>query len=80
MAWVEQSGNRTWRVRYRREDGTIGAVNGFAGKTAAGQPADTLESERRHGTWIDPAAGKTTLREWSVDWLDALDVAIRTED
>ncbi|MBN9098207.1 MAG: tyrosine-type recombinase/integrase [Pseudonocardia sp.] len=80
MAWVEQSGNRSWRVRYRREDGTIGAVNGFSSKTAAGQHADTLESEQRRGTWVDPAAGKTTLREWSVDWLDALDVAIRTED
>lgn len=80
MAWVEQSGDKTWRVRYRRDDGTIGAVNGFARKTDATHHAETLESEQRHGTWIDPAAGKITVREWSTDWLDALDVAVRTED
>ena len=34
MAWVEKSGAQTWRVRYRREDGTIGAINGFTGKTS----------------------------------------------
>lgn len=80
MAWAEQSGNNSWRVRYRRDDGTIGAVNGFATKNAANTHAQALETDQRKGTWIDPAAGKTTLREWSVDWLDALDVAIRTED
>ena len=61
-------------------DDTIGAVNGFATKAAATAHAQSLESDQRHGTCIDPAAGKTTLREWSVDWLDALDVAVRTED
>ena len=43
MAWVEQCGNRSWRVRYRRDDGTIGAVNGFPTKTAATEHANTLE-------------------------------------
>ena len=80
MAWVEQSGNRTWRVRYRRDDNTIGAINGFPTKAAATDHANTLESEQRHGQFVDPAAGKTTLADWSQDWLGALDVAIRTED
>ncbi len=80
MAWVERSGNRSWRVRYRREDGTIGAVNGFFTKAAATDHAQTLESDQRQGSFIDPAAGKTTVREWSQDWLAALDVAIGTED
>ena len=80
MAWVEQRGNRTWRVRYRRDDGTIGAIHGFATKTAATTHANTLESEQREGRFIDPAAGKITLAAWSQDWLGALDVAIRTED
>ena len=35
---------------------------------------------RREGRFLDPAAGKITLAEWSQDWLHALDVAIRTED
>lgn len=80
MAWVEQSGNHSWRVRYRRDDGTIGAINGFATKSAATDHAHTLESDQRQGRWIDPAAGKASLREWTGDWLEALDVAIRTED
>src|SRR3954454_4739315 len=80
MAWVEKSGAQTWRVRYRRDDGTIGAINGFTTKTAAAQHAAGLESEQHQGTFIDPGAGKTTLRVWSQDWLGGLDVAIRTED
>lgn len=80
MAWVEQSGNRNWRVRYRRDDGTIGAVNGFPTKAAATDHAQTLESDQREGRFIDPAAGQITLEAWTEDWLAALDVAIRTED
>src|SRR5690349_16147505 len=80
MAWVEQRGNRNWRVRYRRDDGTIGAIHGFATKSAATAHAKTLDSEQREGRFIDPAAGKITLAAWSQDWLAALDVAIRTED
>ena len=80
MAWVEQCGNRSWRVRFRRDDGTIGAIRGFTTKTAAIEHANTLESDQREGRFLDPAAGKITLREWVEDWLEALDVAIRTED
>ena len=58
-------GNHTWRVRYRREDNTIGAVNGFPTKAAATDHANTLESVQRQGSFIDPAAGKTTLADWS---------------
>ena len=61
MAWVEQCGNRTWRVRYRRDDGTIGAVPGFTTKTAATEHANTLEADQREGRFLDPAAGKITL-------------------
>ena len=80
MAWVEQRGNRSWRVRYRREDDTIGSVNGFPTKAAATDHANTLESDQPEGRFIDPAAGKITVNEWTQDWLQALDVAIRTED
>lgn len=80
MAWVEQSGQRSWRVRYRRDDGSIGAVCGFTSKTAATEHAQTMESDQREGRFIDPASGRITLAEWTRDWLAALDVAIRTED
>jgi integrase len=41
-----------------------------------------MESEQRRGTWIDPAAGQTTLGEFvdANDWLDSLDIDSRTAD
>jgi hypothetical protein len=35
-------GHRSWRVRYRRDDGTIGALHGFTTNTAASEQANTL--------------------------------------
>jgi integrase len=80
MAWVERCGKDSWRVRYRRDDDTIGAIPGFPTRKAAQDHADTMESEQRQGTWLDPHGGKTLLREWTADWLDAQDIAVRTED
>lgn len=80
MAWVEQCGNRSWRVRYRRDDDSIGAVPGFPTKAAATAHAQSLEVEQREGRFIDPAAGRITVEEWSQQWFAGLDVAIRTED
>jgi len=78
MAWSEKRGKR-WRVRYWCEDGTLGSVPGFATKRAADDYAETLESDQRKGTWIDPAAGRLALGEWTVSWLDALDVSRNTD-
>ena len=78
MAWAEKHG-KGWRVRYWKDDGTLGSISGFPTKTAADDHADTMESDQRRGTWIDPAAGKLSLAEWTVDWLDALDVSRNTE-
>lgn len=80
MAWVEQSGDKSWRVRYRRDDGTIGSIHGFTTDTDAEHHASDMESDQRRGTWIDPAGGQTTIAEFVPDWLDALDVDRRTED
>jgi hypothetical protein len=79
MAWVERHGKKSWRVRYRKDDTTLGSTAGFPTKKAADPHAQTLESGQRQGTWIDPAAGKTTLAPWCTTWLDALDVAANTE-
>lgn len=78
MAWAEKHGSG-WRVRYPKDDGTLGSVPGFPTKTAAKNYADEIESDQRKGNWIDPAAGRTTLGEWVTDWLDALDVRPNTE-
>ena len=64
MAWVERSAANRWRVRYRRDDGSIGAVNGFTTKTAAIRHAQSMETDQRRGTFIDPAAGRTSVRDW----------------
>jgi integrase len=80
MAWAEKCGKSSWRVRYRRDDDTIGSIPGFPTKKAAEDHAATMESEQRRGTWLDPQGGKTLLGEWTEDWLDAQDIAVRTED
>ncbi|MEU4802993.1 multidrug DMT transporter permease [Actinosynnema sp. NPDC023587] len=80
MAWVEQSGSNHWRVRFRRDDATIGSIPGFRSEKAAQDHANDLESDQRRGTWLDPTDGRTTLEEWLTDWWDALDVDTRTED
>ena len=79
MAWVERSGEDRWRVRYRRDDGSIGSVPGFRSKDEARDHADDMEADQRRGVWLDPAGGKTLLAEYTPDWLDALDVDPRTE-
>lgn len=79
MAWAERK-HAAWRVRYRRDDGTIPVISGFPTKKAAQDYADDLDYGRRNGTWIDPTASETTLNEWIIDWLDALDVDVRTEE
>jgi len=80
MAWAERVSARSWRVRYWKEDGTVGSVYGFTTKTAAQDAATDMETDQRAGTFIDPDRGKTTLTEWVKDWLPALDVDIRTEE
>lgn len=80
MAWVEKSSKSRWRVRYRRDDDTIGAINGFTTKAAATEHAESMETDQRRGVFIDPDGQKTTVGEWAQDWLEALDVAPTTEE
>lgn len=51
----------------------------FPTRRAADDYAGTMESDQRKGTWIDSAAGRLSLSEWTVSWLDALDVSPNTE-
>jgi hypothetical protein len=80
MAWIEKIGPYSWRVRYPRDDGGYGSISGFTCKKAATDYANAVEADRRRGTWLDPAAGKTTVAEWAALWVDTLDVEIRTEE
>lgn len=47
MAWVEQTGQHSWRVRYRRADGTVGSVLGFSSRRSAEAYAGDMESDQR---------------------------------
>lgn len=80
MAWIEQTGQHNWRVRYPKPTGGYGSVSGFTTAKAARDYAEDLESDRRHGRWLDPDGAKTTVAAWADRWVDTLDVETRTEE
>ena len=83
MAWVEQSGSESWRVRYADAEGRVRSISGFASQAQAQSYADSLRdtgSQRRAAGWIDPDAGLLTVQAWSVLWLPTLRVSERTEE
>ncbi|HEU5470653.1 MAG TPA: hypothetical protein VFV67_08365 [Actinophytocola sp.] len=79
MAWVEQTGRRSWRVRYRSRTG-CGSVSGFATRSAAAEYLQDMRVDQRRGSWLDPAGARTRLAEWVGTWIDMIDVETRTEE
>jgi hypothetical protein len=73
MAWIEQVGRRSWRVRYRAGGG-CGSVAGFASRTAVVEYLEELRAEQRRGRWLDPAGARMCLGEWVERWIDTIDV------
>ena len=55
MAWPEQTGIHSWRVRYRRGVGTE-SISGFSSEEAARSYISDMDTDRRRGTWINPPA------------------------
>ena len=80
MAWVEQVGRGSWRVRYRTGGSGCGSVSGFATRTAAAAYVQDLNTDRRRGTWLDPAGAKMPLAKWVATWINTIDVETRTEE
>ena len=80
MAWTEQIGEQSWRVRYPREGGGVASVSGFGSREAAQQYARELETGRRQAGWPHLAPGRTTVDAWAAVWMETLDVEIRTEE
>jgi integrase len=78
VAWYEQTGENSWRVRFRQADGAIGTISGFTREDDAENYALDMESDQRKGSWIDPTAGRITVNEFIPDWLDSLDIDVRT--
>lgn len=60
MAWTEQIGPHSWRVRYPTGDGHTASISEFTTKKAADDYAHDIETDQRRGTRIDPAHGRTT--------------------
>ena len=52
MSFVEKSGKNSWRVRYPKDDGTLGSLTGFLTKTAAQNKATEIDANRRRGTGL----------------------------
>ncbi|KUL26603.1 tyrosine-type recombinase/integrase [Streptomyces regalis] len=71
---AEHGVGKRWQVRYRDADGEQRKEN-FEKRSAADARAAEVEADLNRGTFVDPKAGKTTLREFAQDWL-----AARTSD
>lgn len=56
--------------RYERPNGTLGAISGFATKTAADAKARDIDTDRARGTFRD-LQDSMTLAEWVEIWSDA---------
>lgn len=74
MASAEKRGKQ-WRVRYKLPNGTWGSESGFPTKSAALARGRDLESDVRHGRFVDPRRAQTPFGEWSKIWMDAQNVA-----
>lgn len=72
MATIEpyqtKSGKR-WRVRYRKPDRSQTDKRGFKTKRDAQLFAATVETDKALGTYIDPSAGRVTIKELGEAWL-----------
>lgn len=75
MASIEryetQAGPR-YMVRYRKPDRRQAAKKGFKTKRDARLWASTVEVDKATGTYIDPKAGRTTIRTLGEEWTAGL--------
>ena len=69
MAWVEQSGRKSWRVRYYRDDGSEGSIGGFHDPKTANDYSNDMEADQRRGLWLDPDDAKMTAAAWVKPWM-----------
>jgi integrase len=67
---VLESGRMTWRARWR-DDRNRQRSKSFRRKVDAERFMTSLEHAKNSGTYVDPAAGRMTVEEWSDRWLAA---------
>lgn len=63
-----KSGQTTYIVRYRDPSGRARSKSLRTMKEAR-QYRSQVEADKAHGRWIDPAAGKISLREYALGWV-----------
>ncbi len=69
---VRQLPSRQWQARYRSVDGVLHAApTTFGRRSDADRWLAAVEADMSRGRWVDPSAGKLTVKEWSDRWLAA---------
>lgn len=65
----KQTKQFTWKVRYKKPDGTRGTESGFPTKKTAEEWGEEQEAAIRAGRWIDPALQRMTFGEFARKWM-----------
>ncbi|MFG3488483.1 hypothetical protein [Streptomyces sp. NPDC047972] len=78
MAWAEkvykvrdgrQTKQFTWKVNYKKPDGTKGTASGFPTKKTAEDWGNAQEAAIRAGRWVDPSLMQRTFGSWAREWM-----------
>ena len=70
-----------WQARYRVGSRRVDAPRTFPTKGDASRWLAAAETDQARGLWLDPAAGKATLRDYSRSWLDGhVRISARTRE
>ncbi|MEU5696723.1 site-specific integrase [Actinosynnema sp. NPDC020468] len=81
MAYWERSGPNSWRVRYVREDGSLGSSSGFGTEDEAKAEAHRIDNLHRSTATTTPAPDKRrsmAVNDWIDRWFGGIDVAPTT--
>ncbi len=77
---VRQRSSGRWQAVYHH-DGRLVSAGSFATKADAQARLSEIEVSVRRGNWVDPRAGRVTLRDYAHEWIEhRSDLAVRTVD
>jgi integrase len=71
VSTYETSAGRRYRVRYRTPDRRQTDKRGFRTKRDAERYLAEVEVSKIRGEWVDPTLSRTSVNEWSGQWLAA---------
>ena len=69
----------TWRVKYKRPDGSWGSESGFPTKVLAEEWGEQQEAAIREGRWVDPQLSRKKFGDFVDEWMKAQKPRGRTE-